>query len=159
MFHGRFVASLLITAATIACTGTSREEPKGPPTYAMVTLRHDATHIQMVGLMETFSDAQCDAAIREYMAGFEADPSAVEWRETERSCQQNIADIYQRVMRKEVFHATYIAFSPASRWDYEARIVLFGIPSTQAQEICQQVAKDVRNRYGVQTECIQGTIG
>jgi hypothetical protein len=139
--------------------GACKLAEEGPPTYALVTLRHDETRIQMVAIMETGSEAQCNVAIRAYMAGFQEDPSSSEWRQTERSCKQTLDDIYQRVMRKEKFHATYIAFSPMDDWEYESRIVLFGIPSTQAQEVCQQVAREIGTRYGVQTECIQGTIG
>jgi Prokaryotic cytochrome b561 len=147
-----------VVAVALSSSGCKAVE-EGPPTYALVTMRHDETRIQMVTIMTTFSEAQCNAAIREYMAGFESDPSSGEWRQTERSCRQQIESLYERVMRKEKFHATYIAFSPKNSWEYEARIVLYGIPSTQAQEICQQVAREVGNRYQVDAECNQGTIG
>lgn len=139
---------------SVACTF----EPASKA-YALVTLRHDETRIQMVSIMEISRVEECETAFREFMAGFSTEGDSSEWRETERSCQPTIEPLYQRVMNKETFHATYLAFSPRSAWEYEGRIVLFGIPSAQAQEICHQIAKEVGERLSVEAECIQGTVG
>jgi len=53
----------------------------------------------------------------------------------------------------------YLAFSPKDTFEFEGRLVLYGIPSSQAQEICQSIARDVGTRLGVDAECFQGTVG
>ena len=132
---------------------------RAPSAYALVTLKHDETRIQMVTIMEIPGENECDSAIQQFMNGFGGDGGSQGWRQTERSCQQTLEPLYQRVMNKETFHATYLAFSPRSTWEYEGRIVLYGIPSQQAQEICHDIAGEVGESLGVEVECIEGTIG
>jgi hypothetical protein len=67
--------------------------------------------------------------------------------------------MYQKVMNRETFHATYLAFTPKDEFEYEGRIVLYGIPSSQAQEICNGIARDVGQKLGVDAQCVQGTVG
>lgn len=151
------VPSLGIAVLALGACGLLDGE-KGPPTYALVQLRHDATRIQMVTLMKTYSEPECNAAIEEYMNSFfEGDTEG--WRQTERSCRQTLEELYQRVFNKEQFHATYVILSAKEDPDYDARVVLFGIPSSQAQQICEKVARDIERRMKVDAECVQGTIG
>lgn len=55
-------------------------------------------------------------------------------------------------------HATYLAFSPRKNWEYEGRIVFYGIPSSQAQEICHQIERNGR-APGRRSGLLQGTVG
>jgi hypothetical protein len=133
---------------------------KAPPAYALLTLKHDETRIQMVTIMEVPSTDLCEKAFQEFMEGYSAEGGGGEgWRETERSCQQILEPLYQGVMNRETFHATYLAFSPKGSFEFEGRLVLYGIPSPQAQEICESIARDVGTRLGVDAECFQGTVG
>ena len=129
-----------------------------PKAYALVTLKHDETRIQMVAIMEIPGEGECETAFQEFMNGFSEDGSEG-WRQTEKSCQPALEPLYQNVMSRGTFHATYLAFSPRNDWEYEGRIVLYGIPSAQAQEICNEIAKDLGERLDVEVECVQGTIG
>jgi hypothetical protein len=132
---------------------------KTPPAYALITLKHDETRIQMVTILEVPSTDLCESAFREFMEGYATEGGGEGWRETERSCQQILEPLYQGVMNRETFHATYLAFSPKGGFDFEGRLVLYGIPSSQAHEICQEIAGEVGDRLGVNAECVQGTIG
>jgi hypothetical protein len=132
---------------------------RGPSTYALLTMRHDETRINVVAVMELSSEAECAVASQEFSKGFLEGDELREWRETERACQQELEPIYQRVMNKEKFHATYLILSPKHTWKYETRLVLFGVPSSQAQPVCEQMAKDMEEDLEAEAECVQGTIG
>lgn len=147
-----FVVSALFTS------GGCNLEP-APKAYALVTVKHDETRIQMVAIMEISSTDECETAYAQFMEGFSGDEGSQGWRQTENSCQQALEPLYQKVMNRETFHATYLAFSPRNDWEYEGRIVLYGIPSSQAQEICHQIAQEIGERLDVEAECVQGTVG
>lgn len=122
-------------------------------------MKHDQSRIQMVAIMEIPGTGACEAAFGEFLEAYAESGGTEGWRETERSCQEVLEPLYQPVMKRETFHATYLAFSPKETFDYEGRVVLYGIPSSQAQEICQQIASEVGKRLGVDAECVQGTVG
>jgi hypothetical protein len=145
-----------LALSTLLGSGSCEPSPKA---YALVTLKHAETRIQMVTIMEIPSENECESAFQEFMKGFASDSGSEGWSQTERSCQQNLEPMYQKVMNRETFHATYLAFSPRNTFDYEGRIVLYGIPSSEAQEICHKIAEDVGERLGVTAECVQGTVG
>lgn len=143
---------VLTVLSSIACE-------QGPSTYALLTMKHDATRIQIVTVMKVWSEAECEAAARAFIKGFlEGTPSG-EWRETERACQQVLEPIYQRVMDKEKFHATYMILRPKGQWEYESRIVIFGVPSSEAQPVCEKLSKEMEKELEATAECVQGTIG
>jgi hypothetical protein len=122
-------------------------------------MKHDATRIQLVTVMEVSSETECKVASDEFNKGFLEGAPPGEWRETERSCSQALEPIYQRVMNKEKFHATYLIVSPKGDWNWEARLVIFGVPSSEAQPVCEQLSKDMEEDLGAAAECVQGTIG
>jgi hypothetical protein len=130
-----------------------------PRAYAQINLKHDETRIQMYTILELPSESDCEPAFKEFMGGFTSDSASEGWRETERSCDLTLDPMYQNVMDRGTFHATYLAFKPTGNFEYEGRLVLYGIPSSQAQEICNDIAADVGKKLGVDAECIQGTIG
>ena len=132
---------------------------KGPSTYALITVRHDATRIQFVAGMETSSQSECETPAREISKGFFEGAESGEWRETERSCKQVLEPIYQRVMNKEKFHATYLILSPKGAWEWEARMVIFGVASSEAQPVCEKLAKEMEKDLEAEAECVQGSIG
>jgi hypothetical protein len=144
--------SLMALMASMACE-------QGPPTYALLTMKHDATRIQIVTVMKVWSEAECEAASREFVKGFLEGANPGEWRETERTCQQVLEPIYQRVMNKEKFHATYLILRPKGQWKYESRIVIFGVPSSEAQPVCEKLSKEMEKDLEAEAECVQGTIG
>ena len=149
----------LLVFACLAPIACELLQDKGPPIYALVRMRHDASRVELLTLMETFGDTGCDVAIEQFMAGFYEDDDNEEWRRSERNCLTELEPLYQQAFNKEQFHATYLIIEPEAAWEYEARILLFGIPSSQAQEVCASVAKDIGSRFQVKTECVQGTIG
>jgi hypothetical protein len=151
------VSILPLTCFTLVTWGACNFEPT-PKAYALVTLKHAETRIQMVTIMEIPDADDCEPAIQEFMKGF-ASEGAEGWSRTESACQQNLEPMYQKVMNRETFHATYLAFSPRDEFEYEGRLVLYGIPSSQAQEICNDIAKDVGEKLGVEADCVQGTVG
>lgn len=156
MFRRGPVALLPFALTTVLGSGAC-ETP--PPAYALVTMKHAETRIQMVTIMEIPGANACEAAIQEFMEGFASEGDTDGWSRTESSCQELLEPMYQKVMNRETFHATYLAFSPKNDFDYEGRIVLYGIPSSQAQEICNKIAADVGEKLGVTAECMQGTVG
>lgn len=152
------IRTILVLLVAITALSSMACEP-GPKTYALLTLKHAATRIQIVTVMEVESEPECDVASRAFSKGFLEGAGSGEWRETERTCQQELEPIYQRVMNKEKFHATYLILHPKGEWRYEARIVLFGVPSSEAQPVCQQLAKAMKEELEAEAECVQGTIG
>jgi hypothetical protein len=130
-----------------------------PKAYAQINLKHAETRIQMYTIMAIPSTEDCEAAFQEFIAGFQNGEGSQGWTETERACQETLEPMYQKVMNRETFHATYLAFTPKDEFQYEGRIVLYGIPSTQAQEICNGIAKDIGSKLGVDAQCVQGTVG
>jgi hypothetical protein len=138
--------------------GSAACEPT-PKAYAQINLKHAETRIQMYTIMVIPSINDCDVAFKEFMKGFTSESGSRGWAETERNCRPTLDPMYQKVMNKETFHATYLAFTPKGHFDYEGRIVLYGIPSSQAQEICNGIAKEVGEKLDVNAECVQGTVG
>jgi hypothetical protein len=149
---------LLLALCTFFGASACDFEP-APKAYAQMNLKHDETRIQMYTIMEIPGETECDQAFREFMEGFTSDGGSEGWRETERNCQLTLDPMYQKVMNRETFHATYLAFTPKDEFEYEGRIVLYGIPSSQAQEICNGIARDVGQKLGVDAQCVQGTVG
>ena len=147
-----FGLTVLFLMASMACE-------QGPPTYALLTMKHDATRIQIVTVMKVWSESECEVASREFSKGFLEGSTPGEWRETERSCQQVLEPIYQRVMNNEKFHATYLILRPKGDWRYESRVVIFGVPSSEAQPVCEKLSKEMEKELQASAECVQGTIG
>ena len=154
---GRLSTLLLACFVFVGSAACNFEGP--PKAYAQINLKHAETRIQMYTIMAIPSASDCEAAFKEFMDGFTSDGGSEGWAETERSCQETLDPMYQKVMNRETFHATYLAFTPKDEFQYEGRIVLYGIPSSQAQEICNGIAKDVGGKLGVDAECVQGTVG
>jgi hypothetical protein len=146
--------AFFIVVGSVAC---NFEAP--PKAYAQINLKHAETRIQMYIIMAIPSASHCESAFKEFMDGFTGEGGSEGWAETERSCQEVLDPMYQKVMNRETFHATYLAFTPKDEFQYEGRIVLYGIPSSQAQEICNNIAKDVGAKLGVDAHCVQGTVG
>jgi hypothetical protein len=129
-----FVVSALFTS------GGCNLEP-APKAYALVTVKHDETRIQMVAIMEISSTDECETAYAQFMERLQRRRGSVGWRQTEEFLPADPRAFYQKVMNRETFHATYLVFSPRNDWEMEGRIVLYGIPSSQAQEICHRSRK------------------
>lgn len=162
----RGVTVTLLLVATLfgagACNNMAITEskPDGPPTYALVRLRHAESRVEMVTMMETFGAEMCQAAVREFTNTVFANPADMEgWKETERDCRENIRPLYQRIFNDEPVHATYLKITVKEGWEYESRIVLYGIPASQAQPACQAIASDLETKLQARAECIQGTEG
>ena len=147
----------LVCVLGVGAVACNFESP--PKAYAQINLKHAETRIQMYTIVAIPSASECDSAFKEFMDGFTSGEGAEGWTETERSCQEVLDPMYQKVMNRETFHATYLAFTPKDEFQYEGRIVLYGIASSQAQEICNGIAKDVGAKLGVDARCVQGTVG
>lgn len=146
---------------TMACNFEIAEsKPEGPPVYALLRLRLPATRIEMLTMMETFGDGMCNVALEEFTrAVYENEADMQGWKETERDCREVLTPLHQRIFNDERVHATYLKVTVKEDWDYESRIVLYGIPSSQAQEVCQEIGRELQTKLRARTECVQGTEG
>ena len=132
-------------------------KPIGPPTYALVRLRHE-TRVEMLTIMKTFGEGACDAAITEFITGVYENEEAMEgWRETERDCREVLKPLYEKIFNDEPVHATYLKFTVGTQ--YEGRIVIFGVSSSQSMPVCEQMAGSVSSSLTPKAKCIQGTEG
>lgn len=146
---------LTVLAATLF--GVIACEPIGEPTYALVRLRHP-TRVEMLTIMKTFGEGACEAAISEFISGVFENKEAMEgWRETERNCREDLKPLYLQIFNDEPVHATYLKFTVGTQ--YEGRIVLFGVSSSQAMPVCEQMAGSVSSSFTTKAKCIQGTEG
>ena len=140
-----------ILFGVIAC------KPAGPPIYALVRLRHE-TRVEMLTIMKTYGEGACEAAIAEFLSGVWEDKEAMEgWRETERDCRDVLKPLYVKIFNDEPVHATYLKFTVGTQ--YEGRIVLFGISSSQAMPVCEEMAGSISSSFTTRAKCIQGTEG
>jgi len=161
----RSTTLLLLLAAilfpSIACNfDVAEQKPEGPPVYALLRLRHPATRIEMLTIMETFGEGTCEVALREFTrAIYENETDMEGWKETERDCREDLTPLHQRIFNDERVHATYLKITVRENWDYESRMVLYGIPSSQAQEVCQEIGRELERQLQARTECVQGTEG
>lgn len=128
------------------------------PTYAEIRYSHDPTKIEMVCFIETRNEADCKKASLEFTDGFMEGPHEG-WQETRNSCTKTLNDLYERVFNDEQIHATYIKLDRSGGWDYDARLILYGLPSSSAQQACEKVAKQLEKRFQADVECVQGTVG
>ena len=149
---------LTLLAATLF--GVIACKPDGPPIYALLRLRHAETHFEMLIMMKTFGEGMCEAALSEFTrAIYENEADMEGWKETERDCREVLKSLYTKIFNDEQVHATYLTITVREGWDYESRIVLYGIPASQAQSVCQQIARDLQRKLKARTDCIQGTEG
>ena len=150
--------ALLCALATSACQSIGDSKPDEPENYALLRLRHAETRIEMLTIMQTYGQAQCNEALAEFTKAVYAEGEMEGWRETERSCDLELKPLHQRVFNNEQVHATYLRIAVREGWDYESRIILYGIPSAQAQEVCGMIAQDLQKKLQATTECVQGTV-
>jgi len=149
---------LTLLAATLF--GVIACKPEGPPNYALMRLRHAETHFEMLIMMETFGEGMCEAALSEFTrAIYENEADMEGWKETERDCREVLKPLYTKIFNDEQVHATYLTISAEEGWGYESRIVLYGIPASQAQPVCEEIAHDLQSKLEARTECVQGTEG
>lgn len=135
------------------------KKPEGPSTYALVRLRHES-RVEMLTLMETYGEGACDAAIAEFLEGvYENEEDMEGWKETERDCRANIKPLYVQMFNDEPVHATYLKLSLRGSWEYESRIVLYGVPASQALPVCEAMARSIKSSLSASAECILGTEG
>ena len=146
---------LMVLAAILL--GVVACKPIGEPTYALVRLRHP-TRVEMLTIMKTFGEGACEAAIAEFVSGVFENKEAMEgWRETERDCREVLKPLYVKIFNDEPVHATYLKFTVGTQ--YEGRIVLFGVSSSQAMPVCEKMAGSVSSSFTTKAKCIQGTEG
>jgi hypothetical protein len=114
----------------------------------------------MLTMMETFGEGMCDVALGEFTrAVYENEAEMEGWRETERDCREALSPLHEKIFRDEQVHATYLKITVKEDWQFESRIVLYGIPSSQALEVCQEIGRELQNTLHARTECKQGTEG
>jgi hypothetical protein len=162
--RGTIVTALIAVSlfGATACNNMSMTDskPDGPPTYALVRLRHAESRVEMLTLMETFGAPMCQAALREFTAAVFENPADMEgWKETERDCQEMIKPLYQQIFNDEPVHATYLKITVKEGWEYESRIVLYGIPASQALPACEAIARALQGKLQARAQCVQGTEG
>ena len=154
---GLLAAILLVGASACNIPG---KKPDGPPIYALLRLRHMETRVEMLIMMETFGEGMCQAALREFTSAiYENEADMQGWKETERDCREALKPLFTRIFNDEQVHATYLKITVKEGWDYESRIVLYGIPASQAQPVCLEIARDLQGKLHARTECVQGTEG
>ena len=159
------LTTVALLAATLfgvsACNiDVSQKKPDGPPIYALLRLRHTETRVEMLTMMETFGEGACQAALDEFTSAvYENEDDMQGWKENERDCREVLKPLYTRIFNDEQVHATYLKITVKEGWDYESRIVLYGIPASQAQPICEEIALDLQGKLQARTECVQGTEG
>lgn len=152
------LASTLVVA--VACNiPIAQRKPDGPPTYALVRLRHE-TRVEMLTLMQTYGEGACEVAIAEFLKGVYSNEEDMEgWKETERDCRENLKPLYVKMFNDEPVHATYLKLAMRGSWDYESRIVLYGVPASQALPVCEAMARSMKGTLNASAECILGTEG
>jgi hypothetical protein len=146
---------MLFVAGLSAC---QQIKSLGEPTYAEIRFVHDLTKIEMVTFIKAYGDADCQKAVEEYTKGY-TEGAGEGWSRTATSCETELNELYQRIFNDEQIHATYMKISKSEGWQYEARAVFYGVPSSHAQEVCQQAAKRAKRRFKADVECVQGTVG
>jgi hypothetical protein len=114
--------------------------------------------VELVTFIKAYGDEDCQTASEAFIKGF-VEGSDEGWSQTEKTCKKTLNDLYQRVFNNEQIHATYIRIKEGGAWGYDSRIVLYGVPSSQALDVCEQVAADVKRRFKADVECVQGTVG
>lgn len=167
----RWVTITLLLAATslvtLACNipfdfggnGGGSAKPDVPPTYAVVRLRHE-TRVEMLTLMETYGEGACDVAISEFTSAVFENPADMEgWRETERDCRDTLSPLNTRIFNNEQVHATYLKIAVKEAWEYESRIIIYGVPASQALPVCEEMAKSLQTTLQATAECVKGTEG
>ena len=159
----RTVIALLLASTLLAVSACNlplpQRKPDGPATYALVRLRHES-RVEMLTLMKTFGEGACDAAIAEFLKGVYSNAEDMEgWKETERDCRESIKPLYVQMFNDEPVHATYLKLSVRGAWEYESRIVLYGVPASQALPVCEAMARSIKDSLSVSAECILGTEG
>lgn len=134
-----------------ACTASE-------PTYAEIRFMHNVANVELVTFIETHDDEDCRRAsetfVKDFMKG-----SDEGWAQTEKTCTKTLNELYQKVFNNEQIHATYIRVREGGSWGYESRIILYGVPSSQALEVCEQVAANVKSTFKADVKCVQGTVG
>jgi hypothetical protein len=128
------------------------------PTYAEIRFVHNEVKIEIVTFIKTNGDEDCQKASEEFIGGF-LEGSEAEWSQTEKICKKSINELYERVFNNEQIHATYIRIKEGWAWGYDSRIVFYGVPSSQAQGVCEEIAADIGERFNADVECVQGTVG
>ena len=113
----------------------------------------------MLTIMKTFGEGVCEASIAEFLSGVYEEGAMEGWRETERDCREVLKPLYVKIFNDEPVHATYLKLTVRGSWQYESRIVIYGVSSSQAMPVCEQMARSLEDSLGVHAECIQGTEG
>jgi hypothetical protein len=125
------------------------------PTYAEIRFVHSQAKIELVTFIKTYGEESCrevsEQFIKDFMGG-----SGEGWSQTEKTCKKTLNELYQRVFNNEQIHATYIRIK---EWGYDSRIVLYGVASSQALQVCEQIAADVEKTFNAEVDCVEGTVG
>jgi hypothetical protein len=111
-----------------------------------------------VTFIRTYDDEDCRAASDQFAKDF-MKGSDEGWAQTEKRCTKTLTELYQKVFNNEQIHATYIRVKEGDSWGYESRIILYGVPSSQALKVCRQVAANVKSTFKADVKCVQGTVG
>lgn len=148
-------ATLIAVGLLVGC----EQPPIIDPTYAEIRLTYvEQEDVKLAVFIKTESAEACKVAIEEFFEDAEIKDDK-EWRSTKVDCKKTIHSKYVKTFDNQAIHATYMLVDRKGGWTHDARMIFFGIPSTQAASACDEVSQYFGSRLGADVACIKGSVG
>lgn len=158
------IALCAVTFSAALLSGCQEQQAAAPvvitdPVYSEVRVRHREVHdVKLVTYVKTASHTACKSASDEFVrtSGFADDD---EWELTGVKCKDTIRLRFEQMFDNEQMQATYVTVDRTGGWSHDARLVIYGVPSTRSLEFCNQLAGHLQGRLGARVGCVKGHVG
>jgi|SRR5690349_3485907 len=78
---------------------------------------------------------------------------------TPSTCRTDLEPRYRRLFEDSPIASTYMSFKRGNRFERNGRMVVYGLTSTEGDQVCESVKSYFQNRYEGVVTCILGRRG
>lgn len=153
---GRVLRLLLVALLMLGTTACLFEKE---PTYAEFRIRDKHDRIELLGFARLDSPEDCETRRQLVLEKFTRNCKGCD-AEYVGHCMSTMPERYAKLFDNVQIHATYLIFERGrDRDERDARMVIFGVPSSLAVQICPKVRERYKSTYSGTVSCVQGTVG
>lgn len=148
----------LIAAAVYYYHDKNLVDDYSDPVYAEFRVKHLDSSLLMVGLSLMPSMEECK--LRTVLFWSHVFDSNRQFKvDAEANCIKTLPDRFQRLFDNVQTTATYLSFERSGGTERSARLIIYGVPSSEAYKVCPQIIDKIRKNYKGDIRCTRGTVG
>ena len=121
---------------------------------ARVKLKVEGRDLTMVLMGEMVNSTDCEKRGQRFWRKVLADCDTCVF--VDYQCKTELSQRYQVLFDKRPTYTTYIVAERGSRFERNARMIVWGLSKAESSEFCGYITKAMQKKYSGQVSCIEG---